>query len=239
MTMPVTSVVIPYRDRGVDPLRSLNLACVMEHWEPFEMPIVSSDGRTGNAQFNRSAAYNKGIEHSSPDTEVFVFAESDMLCSGAQILEAIRVAQDHLGLVIPFDTYCYHSAPNSNHIRKGTDPELCRPMWVMDNCRSIGAINVVSRATLDAIGGRYDEKFDGNWYDDDAMKLAFEVCAGPTRFIEGRAHHLYHLPGHRGAHLYYADREATKRNQQRLIEYERTAKSNNVAYMRRLLKGEV
>lgn len=239
MSVPLTAVVVPFRDRGTDRLRSMNLSCVLEHWENFHpSPHVVSDGRNGNALFNRSAAYNRGIEASDPDTEVYVFAESDMLCPADQIFDAVVLAEEHLGMVVPFDTYCYHSAMGSVNIRKGQDPALFKPKWMMENCKSVGAINVVSRATLDAIGGRYDDVFEGNWYDDDAMKLAFEVCAGETRFIEGKAHHLYHLPGHRGAHLHYTDREATRRNQQRLALYERSAQAKNVAWMRRLLKGE-
>ncbi len=78
----------------------------------------------------------------------------------------------------------------------------------MDDSQSIGAINIVSRATLNKVGG-WDECFEGNWYDDVAMKIAFEKVGGITRWVDGPAFHLYHLPGHTGDHLTDADRAAT------------------------------
>jgi hypothetical protein len=237
--LPLTAVIIPWRDRGTDPLRPANLARVLEHWETFEhTPWVVGDGRQDKELFNRSAAYNRGIAAADPDTEVFIFAESDMLCPPDQIFEAVTAADKELGMVVPFSTYHYHSREASQHILQGTDPARCKPMWRMVGCRSIGAINVMSRKTLDALG-QWDEKFEGNWYDDDAMKLALDLLAGPTRFIEGTAHHLYHLPGHRGKHLTDMEKMATKRNQKRLALYDTAAETKNAAMMRRLLKGEI
>lgn len=90
------------------------------------------------------------------------------------------------------------------------------------------------RATLDLIG-QWDEGFEGNWYDDDAMKIAFELCAGPTRWIDGPAHHLYHLPGWKGDHLTAADRAATAANKARLRLYQR---AEQPAQIRELTSGQ-
>lgn len=239
--MPLTAVIVPFRDRGVDPLRSLNLTRVLAHWEAWgHSPWVVTDGRTNKELFNRSAAYNRGIAHVDPDTEIFIFAESDMLCPIDQIDEAVEMADTGVGMVVPFSSYCYHSPENSVEIRKGdVAPGFLVPKWRMDECKSIGAINVMSRKTIDMFG-QFDEKFEGNWFDDDAMKMAIEVCTGqPTRFVQGQAHHLYHLPGHRGKHLSDLEKRATRHNAMRLAEYERSARTKNVAYIRRLLKGEV
>ena len=238
MTPPLTSVIIPFRDRGTDPARAANLSCVLDHWnEGGHSPLVIGDSRSDKELFNRCAAYNRGVEVSDPDTEVFVFAESDMLVDLEQVEEAVELADQAIGMVVPFSTYCYHSAVDSVEIRNGTDPERFKPLWVMANCTSIGAVNVLSRATMQALG-RWDEKFEGNWYDDDAMKLALEVLTAPTRFVEGKGHHLYHLPGHRGRHLTVKEKAATHANQRRLSLYEQAARTNNAAEMRRLLKGE-
>ena len=239
MTLPVTSVIIPFRDRGTDPLRAANLEHVQNFWREFEYPMVVDDGRGEKELFNRSAAYNKGVQQSPADAEVFIFAESDMLVSPDQIFEAVRLAHESMGMVVPFSSYLYHSAKASEHIRYGVEPGKLVPLWRMDNCTSIGAVNVMSRRTLDAFG-QFDERFEGNWYDDDAMKMALEVCTGaPTRFIQGPGHHLYHLPGHRGKHLTDKEKEATRRNRIRLGEYERAMATNNAAQIRRLLKGEI
>jgi len=232
-----TAVIIPFRDRGTDPLRSANLTRVLEHWEDFgPSPIVASDGRSHRDLFNRSAAYNRGVAAADPDTDVFIFAESDMIVSLDSVDEAVDAADKEIGMVVPFSTYCYHSASSSVEIRAGANPGYLVPMWRMDNCTSIGAINVVSRRTLDTVG-QWDEGFEGNWYDDDAMKIAFDICAAPTRFISGMGHHLYHLPGHRGKHLTDKEKMATRRNQTRLGLYEHAAKTKNVAAIRRLLEG--
>lgn len=215
-------VIIPFRDRGIDPLRQQNLDVVHSYWmawRPDFGPITVHDGRTGDAQFNRSAAYNRGI-NMLPKADVFIFAEADMLLSMGQVDRAVVMAHQQVGMVVPFTTYRHMSPRSSVSIRRGTAPDLLHSQWEMKCGRSIGAINVVSRHTLNLIGGRFDERFEGNWYDDDAMKIAFEMSTMPTRFVEGPAHHLYHLPGHRGSHLTTEDEQATTNNRLRLRKYQ-------------------
>ncbi len=218
--IPPTAVVIPFRDRGTDPLRAENLQRVLDSWDGFPGTIiVAEDARTGDAQFNRSAAYNRGVDQAGP-AEVIVFAESDMLIRAPQVVRAIRMAADAPGLVIPFTQYRYLSAADSARVRAHqVSPEQCIPERTMDNGTSIGAINVVSRGSLVAVG-QWDETFEGNWYDDNAMRIAFELAAGPTRWVKGPADHLYHLPGWTGDHLTDADRAATDANRQRLKLYQ-------------------
>lgn len=218
--IPPTAVIIPFRDRGTDPLRAVNLQRVREEWSGFPgQVIVVDDGRTGDAQFNRSAAYNSGIDLAGP-AEVLVFAECDMLIRAPQVVRAIRLAAAAPGLVIPFTQYHYLSAIDSSRVRAHkVTPDQCIPERTMDNGASIGAINVVSRGSIVAVG-QFDEQFEGNWYDDNAMRIAFEIAAGPTRWVKGPADHLYHLPGWRGDHLTDADRAATEANRQRLQRYQ-------------------
>lgn len=218
MTTTAREVVIPFRDRG-DPLRRANLERVLDHWNDVHevSPLVVSDGREGDAQFCRSAAYNRAAE--LLDTRVFVFAEADMLIPPLQLDEAVARACAQRGLVVPFDQYRYLSAQDSRKVREGAHPHLFEPERVIDHGRSIGAINVVSRATLDSVG-RWDESFEGSWFDDNAMKIAFDICAGPTRTVVGPAYHLYHLPGWTGDHLTPADRQATARNRARYDLYQ-------------------
>lgn len=233
-------VIIPFRDRGTDPLRKANLDRVLQHWRDhhFTEATVVGDGRSGRELFNRSAAYNLGIRAVPPDADGYIFAESDMLVPPDQVDQAVNLASESLGMVVPFSTYCYQGDENSaairEHLRK---PQECVPRWRKENCTSIGAINVVSRATMEAVG-QWDEKFEGNWYDDNAMDVAFSTICAPTRFVPGEGHHLHHLPGHRGKHLSDKEKAATAANQRRLTAYERAASTNNVAELRRLLKGE-
>lgn len=216
--MVTTAVVIPFRDRGRDPLRKANLDAVVKQWlENFDFVHVVDDGGAGDQQFNRSRAYNRGAELTN--AEVLIFAESDMLVDGGQVAKAVELAAAQPGLVIPFTDYHYLSAPESALVRDGADPTHFHPEWSMRNGRSIGALNVMSRGTLEAVGG-YDEKFEGSWWDDRAMRTAFDICTGvPTRFVDGPAHHLYHLPGWSGGHLTDEDKAATRRNKRRYNRY--------------------
>lgn len=190
-------------------------------------PIVMDDGRTGSAQFNRSAAYNRGVEESA-NADMLVFSESDMLIDCDQLDAAIDLAAATPGLVIPFSEFRALSRGDSEWIRVHmVDPADCATSTVRGYRGSIGAINVLSRETYDLIG-RWDEAFEGAWFDDDAMKIAFDVCAGPTRWVDGPAYHLYHESGGRGDHLSESDRRATSRNRLRYRQYQRAKTADQI-----------
>lgn len=216
------AVIIPFRDRGKDPNRPANLVRVLEHWRDFRITqgatvTVVDDGRCGYESFNRSAAYNRGASYT--DADVLVYSESDLLVDADQILRACDQAVSAPGLVVPFSRFMAITEDDSEWVRDHTlAPHEARATQVRGDRQSIGAVNVVSREALSLIG-QYDESFDGAWYDDDAMCRAFEVCCGPTRFIDGPGYHLYHLPGASGDHLTDADRAATERNKARYQLY--------------------
>lgn len=224
------AVIIPFRDRGIDPRRAANLEVVQAWWYAHGFdPKVVSDGLEGDAQFNRHRAYNRAAS-GNEDADVFVFTEADMLIHPDQIHLAARQAQMQLGLIVPFTEYRYLSDEMTATVRDryhDWEPEWIAtsiqegwpfnlyPESVMRNGRSIGAINVVSRDTLDLTGG-FTEATSGNWYDDNIIEEAFAFLAAPTRWVSGPAVHLYHLPGHKGAHLTARDKQATLHNKMRL-----------------------
>lgn len=219
-------VVIPFRDRGRDPLRQQNLDQVLDWWagSPWAVHVVD-DGRAGDEQFNRSAAYNRGAEVAcEAGADVVIYTEADMLIPYEQVALAVSAAaSDDAGLVVPFTTYCYLSETSSELVRAGRRaPYTVEPERTMDNGASMGAVNVVSMASLAAIG-RWDEGFEGNSYDDNAMDRAFAVCCGVRRHVPGPAWHLYHVPGHEwwgaNAALTDADRAALEANEQRWLRY--------------------
>ena len=165
--MPVVQVIIPWRDRGIDPRRSANLDVVLGWWWAHRAnPYIASDGGNGADQFNRHRAYNAAVER-FPETDVFIFSEADMLVPIPQIEKAVQQALAGPGLVVPFTQYRYLSDETTGRLRDyyhdskqsdlaawwglssynessmfGMDAES-----TMDNGRSIGAINVVSRET--------------------------------------------------------------------------------------------
>lgn len=230
-------VIIPFRDRGTDPWRGANLNVVMAWWYAHGLePQIVSDGLEGDAPFNRHRAYNIAVSR-NPKAEVFVFTEADMLIHPGQIIEAIGMAMRKHGLVVPFTQYRYLPDWVTEDVRDRyhceTNEQIAEwwslppdnlasvfqlpPESTMEGGRSIGAINVVSRATLDITGG-FTEMTHGNWYDDNIIEEGFAfLTASPTRFVPGPAVHLYHLPGHEGDHLTDADRAATAHNKNLLI----------------------
>lgn len=239
--MPHVVFCVPWRDKG-DTARADNLDIVHTHLRDLNLGdiIIESDGRTGNAPFNRSAAYNRAAAHAA---DVYVFTEADLLVPRTQLQQAIHQATTTPGLVVPFSEYRYLSARQTCRVRAGTvtawtaDPER-----VMANRRSVGACNVVSRHTLTEVG-QWDETFDGWGYDDRAMDRAFAVTSGqPTRFIDGPAVHLWHVPGWEADGRFAGgtpdlpphERDATRRNADR---YQRYKQARTAAQIRALTQG--
>jgi len=228
-----TAIIIPFRDRGTDPLRAANLKRVVEHWSGFGTDIIlATDGRTGDAQFNRHKAYNTAANHT--DADVLAFVESDMLLDFTQMDEAIQAALHRPGLVVPFTERHELSAEDSTKVRAHqADYHDLIGEVIKPKPRRTGAINVISRNTYNLIG-QYDETFEGCWWDDRSMHIAFDTCAGPTRWVDGPAYHLYHLPGYQGDHLTEQDKQATARNRERWQQY---TQAQTPDHIRRLTKG--
>lgn len=216
--MTTAAILIGFRDRGTDPLRQANLDYVLAYWKPFGLPIhVVDDGRTGTEQFNRHAAYNKAAQQT--DADMLCYIESDMLLPFHQLDQAIQEARTP-GLVVPFTARHELNSEDSHQVRQGAHPQDFRATVVMPKPRRTGAINVISRHTYNLVGG-YDEQFSGSWFDDRSMHRAFDICTAPTRWIDGPAFHLYHLPGYEGTHLTPEDKAATNHNRKRFAMYQR------------------
>lgn len=252
---PKVVVVIPFRDRGLDPRRAANLEVVQAWWfaHGYE-PQVVDDGLEGDAPFNRHRAYNRAVSR-NPDADIFVFTEADMLIHPDQIKHAVTLADREVGLVVPFSQYRYLSDDMTAHVRsyyQDLYPEPLVEWWsmppqtqgsvfglhpesTMDNCKSIGAVNVVSRDTLRITGG-FTEATQGNWYDDNIIEEGFTALTRrKTRFVPGPAVHLYHLPGHKGDHLSKADRDATRHNKNLLIRMRADIRTRDLPAVRRLM----
>jgi hypothetical protein len=246
-------VIIPFRDRGIDPRRGANLDVVDAWWfmHGFD-PKVVTDGLEGDAQFNRHRAYNRAVAANPAD--VYVFTEADMLIHPDQITQAVRLAVRKPGLVVPFTQYRYLDDTSTEVLRDGYhDDSISKPHWwgepahsptsvfawipesTMDNGRSIGAVNVVSRETLELTGG-FTEATEGNWYDDRIIEEGFKfLCDQPTQHVPGPAVHLYHLPGHAGDHLTEADKRATRRNRDILVRLRADIRMQQTESVKRLM----
>jgi hypothetical protein len=224
-----TAIIIPYRDRGKDPLRAANLERCLEWWAGFGAPvIVADDGREGDAQFNRSAAYNRGTAQT--DADMLVYVESDTLIPYEQIHQAIEMAQRRLGMVVPFTHQKKLSETDSVLVRgREKEPADCIPTrHPYGENTNYGCCNVLSRRALEGIG-QWDEQFEGHGHDDNGMFHAFDTVFKPVRWVDGNSYHLYHLdfdPDTTRDHSYLTKEDvlAQSRNRQRLELY-RCAKS--------------
>lgn len=253
-------VFIPFRLReGGDLRRPANLEIVQMWWYAHGFdPRIVSDGGSGDDQFNRHKAYNNAVAE-YPDEEVYIFTEADMLVPETQIRAAARLAAKSPGLVVPFKQYRYLSDSVTSHVRDTAhdmDSAVLAEWWslaprdpnsiftmnaesIMDDGKSIGAVNVVSRETLDLTCG-FTEATEGNWYDDNIIESAFSFLAGRTRWVDGPAVHLYHIPGHMKddgdtSHLSEADRQATMKNKIILANVKRDIRMRNADAVRRLM----
>ena len=129
------------------------------------------------------------------------------------------MAKEKPGLVVPFSKFMSIEPEDSVLVRNhAIEPQFAKASQIRGDRLSIGAVNVLSRESLDLIG-QWDENFEGAWFDDDSMERAFKLCCGPTRFVDGSGYHLYHLSGAQGDHLSDADIAATKRNEMRWRQY--------------------
>ncbi len=211
-------VIIPFRDRGTDSLRAANLERVLQQWGGLGfIACVVDDGRD-KGPFNRCAAYNRGA--AATEADVIIYAEADALICERQIRKAITMASARPGLVIPFRQYRSLLATQSKLVRlHRKEPADC----VTAVHHSIGAVNVVSRVTLKAIG-QWDECFTEHWFEENAMEQAFRIAAGPTRWVDGPAYHLYHQPQSRNGQITLEDRVACANSSRRLQLY-RNAKT--------------
>lgn len=227
--MTSAAIIIPFRDRGTDPLRASNLTRCLEWWTEYKVPvIVASDGRTGNAQFCRSAAYNRGSADTAAD--VLIYVEADTLVPYHQIQQAVDMAASRPGMVVPF-THQKKLTPTDSMLVRGhlKEPEDCVPTrHPYGETTNYGCANVLSRRTLEAVGG-FDQQFTGHGHDDSAMYHAFDVVAKPVRWVDGNAYHLYHLDYDPDttpdkSYLSKEDVAAQERNRQRLELY-RAAKT--------------
>ena len=190
---PPVAVIIPWRDGG-DPDRRAAQRYVVDYYQHLNIgPVIVTDDGNQTGPFNRHAAYNRGLTQT--DLDLILWNEADTLIPADQIHTAAHLAAQAPGLVIPYtERHELDAAQAARVYHDQADPFTLDGAIVYANGSSIGQAGVTSRATLDAIGGRWDDGYAGWGYDDNAAILTFERCAGRTRWVQGRGVHLWHLP---------------------------------------------
>lgn len=225
------AIVIPWRDPG-DGERKDNFDYVYEHYRSMNVgPVFAiSDGREAGQPFNRSAAYNRGYDL-CVRANVVLWNEADTILPKPAVEHAAQMALDEPGLVVPFTERHELNAEQTAWVLQGVaDPFNLRGATVYPDGRSIGQAGLTSVATMNAIGGRWDEGFEGWGYDDNAMFHIFAELAGPPRFVAGKGVHLWHTP------VYHAhtpqSRATTDRNAARYAAIKNLRGAELLAYLR-------
>lgn len=191
---PNIAIVIPWRDPG-NGERKANFDYVYEHYRSMDVGpvVVVDDGRETDQPFNRSAAYNRGYEQVGL-SNVILWNEADTLIPVESVLAAAHQALQGTGLVVPYTERHELDAAQTQAAHDGADPFGMTGSVVYPDGTSIGQAGVTSTRTMDLIGGRWDEGFEGWGYDDNAMFHVFTTLAGPPRWVAGKGVHLWHTP---------------------------------------------
>jgi hypothetical protein len=164
--------------------------------------IVADDGRAAGEPFNRSAAFNRGM--SRTDADVIVWNEADCLIPVPQLWAGAAMAAEAPGLVLPYTDRIELTQAATARLRADLGAFTLQPGDVEAHFaggRSIGQCGITSRATIEAIGGAWDEGYSGWGYDDNAMFHLFRVLAGPPRWVTDAGRptigwHLWHPPAY-------------------------------------------
>ena len=191
---PDVAIVIPWRDPG-DGERKANFDYVYEHYRSMDIgPVFAvSDGREPGQPFNRSAAYNRGYRLTGR-ANVILWNEADTLLTVEAVLAAAHQSLQAPGMVVPYTERHELDAAQTQAVLDGVDPFTMRGHIVYSDGSSIGQAGVTSTRTMDLIGGRWDEGFEGWGYDDNAMFHVFNALAGQPRWVAGKGVHLWHTP---------------------------------------------
>lgn len=194
------SVVIAFRDMG-DPHRLASQAYV-DGWYSatgYEIVHESLDGR----EFGRAAAINEGVRRATGD--IIVQADPDSIVHLGVLADAVAMARDADGLVIPHHRYLYLTP---EYTRRILDGESMPDEATSAHCETVGLagsgnVVVFSRKTWETVHG-FDERF-GLWGGDDAaFAYACQAWFGDHRRLAGDVVHLWHprlpqsFPGHPG-----------------------------------------
>jgi hypothetical protein len=208
------ATVIPWR-AGTCPYRIANADYVVAHYERLSLgPVVVVDDGKQSGPFNRSAAYNRGYARVPGDVDVILWNEADTLIPAAQIEEAARTAGERAGMVVPFTERHELTREQARLVHDGADPlAMTGGEKVYLDGRSIGQAGICSRASMDAIGGRWDQCFESWGYDDTAMFHVFRTLAGEPSWVQGKGVHLWHP--HALAQQTDEQRAATRANKAR------------------------
>lgn len=183
------AVVIAYRDMGVIE-RARSFAFVHDWYRQLRWHVVV-EGGDNDTSFGRASAINTAVARSGAD--IIVQTDPDQVVPLSRIREAVDLARQQPGLVLPYDRYLRLNQPFTTAVLAGA----VNPFHLgVEHCEEYGpngtgGVTVFSLATWIAVRG-LDERF-GLWGgDDSAFAYACDAMVAPTRRIPGDMVHLWH-----------------------------------------------
>ena len=178
------TVVIPWRDTGCT-FRRRNLRAIRANVEALGWPVILADDPS-HADFNLSAARNRGVEQA--DTDIVVIMDADVLVPTYYLTTAVRDVGRVGGAHWPYRIVLYLDEQGSQNRLAGKE---IRPAHIKIKERNgHGGCVAVRRADYLAAGG-YDEEFTGWGYEDLEWFRRASATIG-THWGVGEAHHLWH-----------------------------------------------
>lgn len=127
-----------------------------------------------NFEFNRSWGFNVGAKNS--DTNILVFADSDIMMRSDNFLNAIEHCETYWNAINPKGFRVLEQQKNVVSERK---------------CNFCGGICIIKKDVFFKING-WDEDFEGWGGEDDVMEIKITKMLDKTKTINFDVYHLYH-----------------------------------------------
>ena len=183
------SIVCAWRDYG-DEYRRASHAWTRSYWRHHfpDAELVEA----APEPFTRAAGLNAAIRIAKHD--VILHADPDTVVPVEQAREAVRLAAEADGLVVPYDRYLYLNAHATKILH--SRPLDAMPAFGDGDCEfsgtgGAGPVTAFSRRTWELARG-YDERFAVWGGDDAAFAYACDAYVGPMRRLAGPAVHSWH-----------------------------------------------
>lgn len=184
--MPRFSIVCAWQDLG-DPARRASHEWTRAYWRRHfpEAELVEAEPLL----FTRARGLNAAIRVARYD--VILQADPDTVVPVEQAREAVRLAGEADGLVIPYDRYLYLTEEATRRLHERGVRSFGEDDCEFSGSGGAGPVTAFSRSTWELARG-YDERF-GLWGGDDAaFAYACAAFVGEERRIAGPALHSWH-----------------------------------------------
>lgn len=227
------SVIIPYRFNAD---RERHVQWVTDRYSLLlpDAEIIYGLEKTKNRYFCRSEAINNGAREA--EGEVYLIADGDAIFFPKLVWEAVEIASDNGGMVMPYWDYHELDQQSTEQILSSSsalDPtRYARAQAVYQN--SNASLVVISALAFWRVRG-FDERFIGWGPEDQAFGTAVETICGPPRRVKGHPMmHLWHpvAKGTTRTNPYY-------KQSLRIWDQYKAAAGNELAMLKVIAGGEI